>query len=83
VFVSAGGYHHHVGLNVWDSLNAPPAPINSAGLEQFVIELPAAELARVKKNIEIAGVQTVSEGDGFIVFDPWQTKIRITQRADS
>ncbi len=83
VFVSAGGYHHHVGLNVWDSLNAPPAPINSAGLEQFVIELPAAELARVKKNIEIAGVQTTSEGDGFIVFDPWQTKIRITQRANS
>jgi catechol 2,3-dioxygenase len=83
LFISAGGYHHHVGLNVWDSLNAPPAPINSAGLEQFVIELPAAELAHVKRNIEIAGVKTASEGDGFIVFDPWQTKIRITQRADS
>lgn len=31
-FISAGGYHHHIGLNVWYSKNAPPAPMNTAGL---------------------------------------------------
>lgn len=80
LFVSAGGYHHHVGLNVWDSFNAPPAPINSAGLEQFVIELPAAQLASVKRSIEVAGVHPINDDDGFIIHDPWQTKIRVMQR---
>lgn len=32
VFVSAGGYHHHIGLNTWYSKNGPPAPLHSAGL---------------------------------------------------
>src|ERR1700712_6123531 len=32
VFISAGGYHHHIGLNTWYSKNAPPAPVASAGL---------------------------------------------------
>jgi catechol 2,3-dioxygenase len=32
VFLSAGGYHHHIGLNTWMSKNAPPAPRNTAGL---------------------------------------------------
>src|ERR1700710_1780589 len=31
-FISAGGYHHHIGLNTWYSKNAPPAPQRSAGL---------------------------------------------------
>ncbi len=31
-FISAGGYHHHIGLNTWYSKNAPPAPKHSAGL---------------------------------------------------
>jgi catechol 2,3-dioxygenase len=32
VFISAGGYHHHIGLNTWHSKNGPPAPVKSAGL---------------------------------------------------
>ena len=37
VFVSAGGYHHHIGLNTWYSKNAPPAPRNAAGLFHVAI----------------------------------------------
>jgi catechol 2,3-dioxygenase len=37
VFVSAGGYHHHIGLNTWYSKNAPPAPHNTAGLFHVAI----------------------------------------------
>src|SRR6476660_2661581 len=32
VFISAGGYHHHIGLNTWYSKNAQPAPVHAAGL---------------------------------------------------
>lgn len=40
VFLSAGGYHHHIGLNTWMSKNAPPAPRNSAGLFHLAILYP-------------------------------------------
>jgi catechol 2,3-dioxygenase len=40
VFVSAGGYHHHIGLNTWHSKNAGPAPVNAAGLFHIAILYP-------------------------------------------
>ena len=40
VFLSAGGYHHHIGLNTWMSRNARPAPTNSAGLFHLAIIYP-------------------------------------------
>ena len=39
-FVSAGGYHHHIGLNTWYSKDAPPAPTRSAGLFHTAILYP-------------------------------------------
>lgn len=39
-FISAGGYHHHIGLNTWYSKNAPPAPLRSAGLFHTAILYP-------------------------------------------
>ncbi|MGH2647181.1 MAG: VOC family protein [Ginsengibacter sp.] len=39
-FISAGGYHHHIGLNTWHSKNAPPAPIHSVGLYHTAILYP-------------------------------------------
>lgn len=39
-FISAGGYHHHIGLNTWYSKNAPPAPTRSAGLFHTAILYP-------------------------------------------
>ena len=40
VFLSAGGYHHHIGLNTWESRGAPPAPRRSAGLFHLAILYP-------------------------------------------
>jgi catechol 2,3-dioxygenase len=40
VFLSAGGYHHHIGLNTWYSKNGPPAPQRSAGLFHTAILFP-------------------------------------------
>jgi catechol 2,3-dioxygenase len=51
-FLSAGGYHHHIGLNTWESEGAPPAPAGHPGLYHVAILYPdrpslAAALARV------------------------------------
>ncbi|HEX7342816.1 MAG TPA: VOC family protein, partial [bacterium] len=52
VFLSAGGYHHHIGLNTWESAGgSPPAP-GSTGLYHFAILLPSRkELARALKRL--------------------------------
>jgi catechol 2,3-dioxygenase len=47
-FISAGGYHHHIGLNTWYSKNAPPAPARSAGLFHTAILYPT------RKNLAVA-----------------------------
>lgn len=39
-FISAGGYHHHIGLNTWHSKNAGPAPLHAAGLYHVAIVYP-------------------------------------------
>lgn len=52
VFLSAGGYHHHIGLNTWHSKNAEPAPVRSAGLYHLAIVYPARkDLATIFKKL--------------------------------
>lgn len=52
VFISAGGYHHHIGLNTWHSKNAGPAPRNTAGLYHVAILYPTRkDLAIVLKRL--------------------------------
>jgi catechol 2,3-dioxygenase len=56
VFISAGGYHHHIGLNTWFSKNAPPAPQRSAGLFHTAILYPTRrDLAVALKRLMDAG----------------------------
>jgi catechol 2,3-dioxygenase len=52
VFLSAGGYHHHIGLNTWQSKNAPPAPVRAAGLYHTAILYPTRkDLANILKRL--------------------------------
>jgi catechol 2,3-dioxygenase len=52
VFISAGGYHHHIGLNTWYSKNAAPAPVRSAGLFHTAILYPTRkDLAVILKRL--------------------------------
>lgn len=63
-FVSAGGYHHHIGLNTWYSKDAPPAPIRSAGLFHTAIRYPAkADLATIYKRVTAAGYPFTGASD--------------------
>src|SRR5690349_10295065 len=51
-FISAGGYHHHIGLNTWYSKNGPPAPVHSAGLFHTAILYPTRkDLAQILKRL--------------------------------
>ena len=54
-FLSAGGYHHHIGLNTWESKDGPPPPSGTTGLYHFAINYPtrrdlAAALVRLMDN---------------------------------
>jgi catechol 2,3-dioxygenase len=52
VFLSAGGYHHHIGLNTWHSKGASPAPVRAAGLYHTAILYPTRkDLAEVLKRL--------------------------------
>ncbi len=54
-FISAGGYHHHIGLNTWQSKGAPPAPRNGVGLYHTAILYPTRkELAVALKRVVAA-----------------------------
>lgn len=56
-FLSAGGYHHHIGLNTWESLGGSPPPFGSTGLYHFAILYPTrVELARAYKRLLDHGV---------------------------
>lgn len=75
-FVSAGGYHHHLGLNTWAGVNAPPPPPDAVGLRYFTVNLPDAKaLAAVVERIEQAGV-AFKEKEGIVFLrDPAQNGV--------
>ena len=63
-FISAGGYHHHIGLNTWHSKNAPPAPVRSAGLFHTAIVYPTRkDLAVAVKRVIDAGYPLTGASD--------------------
>lgn len=63
-FISAGGYHHHIGLNTWYSKNAPPAPMRSAGLFHTAILYPTRkDLATAYKRLIDAGYPITGASD--------------------
>jgi catechol 2,3-dioxygenase len=71
LFVSAGGYHHHVGLNTWKGVGAPPPPPGSVGLRWFELRLPdGEELERVRGRLAEAAVGAEERPDGLLVRDP-------------
>jgi catechol 2,3-dioxygenase len=79
LFVSAGGYHHHIGLNTWESAGGPPPPAGSMGLRSFEVVLPSREEAdRVAEKARAAGADVTTGQGGAIVLDPWRDAVRLT-----
>ncbi|MBX5439186.1 MAG: VOC family protein [Thermoflavifilum sp.] len=64
VFLSAGGYHHHIGLNTWYSHHAPPAPLHAAGLYHFAILYPTRkDLASIFARLQAANYPITGASD--------------------
>ncbi len=63
-FVSAGGYHHHIGLNTWESRGGSPPPSGSTGLYHVAIRYPTrADLAEALRRVVAAGVSIDGAAD--------------------
>jgi catechol 2,3-dioxygenase len=66
-FLSAGGYHHHIGANVWESAGAPPPPPGTAALRRATILLPDEDARRVLIDRLADSGHTVDDQDGVVV----------------
>jgi catechol 2,3-dioxygenase len=83
VFISAGGYHHHIGLNTWYSKNAPPSPVRSAGLFHTAILYPERkDLAVILKrlidaNYLLTGASDHGVSEAIYLNDPDQNGVEL------
>jgi catechol 2,3-dioxygenase len=68
-FVSAGGYHHHLGFNVWRGRGVGPAPEHTVGLRHWTVVVPDVDEVRAR----VDGAEDIE--DGFLVRDPWGTAV--------
>ncbi|MBB3114746.1 catechol 2,3-dioxygenase [Paenibacillus phyllosphaerae] len=79
LFIAAGGYHHHIGLNIWAGVGAPPAPENAAGLAYFTIKLHDANvLTQVVARLHEAGIAAEERDGSWYAQDPFGINIRLT-----
>jgi catechol 2,3-dioxygenase len=81
LFLSAGGYHHHIGLNTWAGEGAPPPPPGARGLRWFEVELPsAADVDAAADRLERAGFDPVREDGAVVAADPSGNRVRLAAR---
>ncbi len=78
LFLSAGGYHHHLGINTWAG-DAPPASDEHAKLLEWTLIVPQPDDDAAVSSLEAAGFAVVREPRGSLVADPWGTRLRIAR----
>jgi catechol 2,3-dioxygenase len=77
LFLSAGGYHHHLGVNTWAGGASPPGP-GEARLLEWELVLPTAEAARTAlSRVAGGGAPIERSSDGGMTLDPWGTAVRL------
>lgn len=79
LFISAGGYHHHIGLNIWAGSGAPVNPSDATGIEYFTIVYSSeAERNQAVEQLREAGATLTQQNDAWFTVDPQQIHIRLT-----
>ncbi len=77
-FVSAGGYHHHIGMNTWAGVGVPPRPADAVGLRWYTIQLPTpAALEEVVARVRESGTAVTQNDAGAFLQDPSQITVRL------
>jgi len=78
LFLAAGGYHHHLGTNLWAGSNATPPGEDEAQLLEWTIVLPSAQdVSATAQSLTRGGASVLHEGTSVVVADPWGTRLRI------
>jgi catechol 2,3-dioxygenase len=81
LFVSAGGYHHHVGMNTWHSSGAGTRT-PALGLGQVAIEVPSRDdLGSLHERLASASIQVADDGAELVFDDPWANLVRVRSSA--
>jgi catechol 2,3-dioxygenase len=79
-FMSSGGYHHHVGANVWHSDGAGPRDVDRAGLAWFSMEAAdAAAFDAATARLKAANATVIDAAGGIETADPWGTRVRFVK----
>jgi len=77
-FLSSGRYHHHLGLNIWQSAGAGRRDDKATGLAWFSLEIEKPDLfAAQEERLRKAGSEIVTMTNGIEVSDPWGTRVRL------
>lgn len=77
LFLSAGGYHHHLGLNTWAAA-APLAGADDARLLEWQLIVPAySDASAAAENMRKHGFEVTGDDDGYLTRDPWGVCLRI------
>ncbi|MDQ0673265.1 catechol 2,3-dioxygenase [Pseudarthrobacter siccitolerans] len=80
LFVSAGRYHHHMAMNVWNSRGAGPRK-DTLGLGEVLIEVPSGDdVGALADRLKVAGVPAHHTGAELRFEDPWRNNIRVSVR---
>ena len=80
LFVSAGGYHHHMAMNVWNSRGAGPRR-DTLGLGEVLIEVPSGDdVGALADRLKVAGVESHHTGSELRFEDPWRNRLRVAVR---
>jgi catechol 2,3-dioxygenase len=78
-FLAAGDYHHHIGVNTWAGIGAPPKPEDAVGLQEFTIHLPVgSDLASISENLRKSAIPFDEENKTLAVSDPSGNKLRFS-----
>ncbi len=82
LFLGAGGYHHHVGVNTWAGPRAAPPPEEAPRLLEWTIEVPGAgAVDAVASNLAQQGFAARHDGAALLATDPWGTVVRVRPAA--
>jgi len=81
LFLSAGGYHHHLGLNTWMGEGVPPPPPGALGLNRYEVIVPSADAVdQVERRFAQGGVETARSEEGLLATDPSRNRLIVTSR---
>jgi catechol 2,3-dioxygenase len=79
LFIADGKYHHHIGLNTWNGVGAPPPPPNSVGLESYTLVLANEEkLNKIITQLKSIGASVQQENGSYVTSDPSGNRIILT-----